>query len=137
MNVLTTAGRLTKSCVLRYTAGGTAIANFSVATDVGFGDKKHAVFIGCSLFGKRAEALSEYLLKGTSVTVSGEADLRLWESNGNHGAEITMNVQDVALQGGKQGGSKPAQKPAEKQHQFRDPEANKGTDWDDSDQIPF
>ena len=146
MIILTAAGRLTKDADLRYTPSGTAIANFTVATDVGFGDKKHAVFIGCSLFGKRAEALAEYLLKGSSVTVSGNADLRLWESNGKHGAEITLNVQEVALQGGRSGdsGASQAQKPEPdkpaqsgfKQGGFRE-EAEKSTDdFEDSD-IPF
>ena len=147
MIILTAAGRLTKDAVLRYTTSGTAIAGFTVATDVGFGDKKHAVFIGCSLFGKRAEALAEYLLKGSSVTVSGNADLRLWESNGKHGAEITLNVQEVALQGGRSGDSgatqgqqdtqRSAQQPAQtgfKQGGFR--EEAEQDDFEDQT-IPF
>ena len=106
MIIITASGRFTKDADLRFTASGTAVLNFTLATDVGFGDSKHPVFIGCSLFGKRAESLAPHILKGGAATVSGNGDLRTWESNNKHGAEVTINVQDVDLQGSSQ---KPAQ----------------------------
>jgi len=118
MNVFTCAGRLTEDAILRFTADQTPVCNFTVASDVGFGEKKHALFIRCSLWGKRGESLSKHLTKGTPVTVSGEADLRTWDSNGKTGTDLTMRVNDVALQGSKPQSSqsgfrdKPAQKPA-------------------------
>ena len=101
MNKLITAGRLVKDGVLRFTGDGKPVLNFTVATDVGFGERKHGVFIECSLWGVRAEKLDAYMKKGQHVTVEGEADLRLWESGDKNGASITCNVADVALQGSK------------------------------------
>ena len=134
MNLLITTGRLTKDAVVRFTAKGDSVAGFTVATDIGYGDNKHALFIDCSVWGKRAEALEPYLKKGTAVTVSGEADLREWESNGKHGANITLRVNDVVLQGG----GKPADKPSDSG--FRKPidARNEPTQDDfDASQIPF
>ena len=102
MIILTVAGRVVKDAEEKFTASGTAVLNFTVASDVGFGDKKHAVFVGCSLWGKRASALAPYIKKGMQITVSGNGDLRLWEANGKHGASIELNVAEVELQGSKQ-----------------------------------
>jgi len=99
MIILTVAGRVVKDAEEKFTASGTAVLNFTVASDVGFGDKKHAVFVGCSLWGKRASALAPYIKKGMQITVSGNGDLRLWEANGKHGASIELNVAEVELQG--------------------------------------
>ena len=101
MIILTVAGRVVKDAEEKFTASGTAVLNFTVASDVGFGDKKHAVFVGCSLWGKRGSALAPYMKKGGQITVSGNGDLRLWESNGKHGASIELNVAEVELQGSK------------------------------------
>ena len=99
MIILTVAGRVVKDAEEKFTASGTAVLNFTVASDVGFGDKKHAVFVGCSLWGKRGSALAPYIKKGMQITVSGNGDLRLWEANGKHGASIELNVAEVELQG--------------------------------------
>jgi len=101
------AGRLTKDADLRTTQSGDAILTFSVAVDVGFGDKKHAVFTDCSIFGKRGETLKQYLTKGCSVTVAGAGDLRSWESNGKSGTSLTCRVAEVTLQGGKRDAGQP------------------------------
>ena len=130
MNLLITTGRLTKDSILRFTASGTPVLNFTVATDVGFGESKHGVFIDCSLFGKRAESLDPYLLKGSQVTVQGEADLRLWESGEKHGANITCNISDVVLQG-----SKSEADTKEKPQGFRKPQNDFGDD--DLEDVPF
>lgn len=107
------AGRLTKDADLRYTTGDsqTPVLGFTVATDIGWGDKKHGVFVKCSLWGQRGEKLDPYLKKGTQVTVIGEGDLRKWDADSGPGAEITCKVQEVELQGGGRQddqGSKPA-----------------------------
>lgn len=99
MNVFTVAGRLTKDGELRFTSSGTPVLGFTVATDVGYGEKKHALFVRCSLWGKRAESLDPYLKKGMPITVYGEADLREWEANGKSGTSLELRVNEVELQG--------------------------------------
>ena len=129
---ITIAGRLTRDATLRFTADSSPVLGFDVACDVGYADKKHAVYIACSLWGKRAESLDPWLKKGTSVTVTGAGDLRLWESNGKSGASIELRVNEVALQGSKPDSDSQA-KPA-KPGGFRD---NTAAEAFDEDKLPF
>jgi len=133
MNVFTVAGRVTGDAEQRFTASGTAVLGFSVATDVGFGDKKHAIFIRCSLWGKRGEALSAYITKGLPVTVTGELDQRKFEHKGETKYSLELNVNEIALQGGKR--DKPQSGHDSTQSGYRDPpKADPGFADDD---IPF
>lgn len=91
------AGRLTKDAESRQ-AGSSNVTAFSVAVDHGFGDKKTTLFFECSWFGKRGEAVRQYLTKGGQVTVAGEFSTR--EYNGK--TYLELNVADLTLQGGGQ-----------------------------------
>jgi len=97
MKNLTIAGRLTKDADLRTTTGGDQVCGFSVAVDDRSGREKTTMFFDCALWGKRGEALSQHLTKGTSVTVAGDLGRR--EHDGK--TYLTIRVQDVTLQGGK------------------------------------
>lgn len=139
MNTAQFAGRLGRNADLRQ--GDTpskSVANFSVAVNVGFGEKKRTLWVGCALWGERAEKLAQYLTKGSAVTVSGDVDLRQYDKkDGTAGAEITCNVQRLTLQGGGEqrearGEQDPPQTLAEKS-QAKAP-ADKG-EFDDD--IPF
>lgn len=136
MNTGTFAGRLGRSADLRQGDTPTkSVANFSVAVNVGFGDKKRTLWVGCSLWGERAEKLAQYLTKGTAVTVSGDVDLRQYDKrDGTAGAEITCNVQRLTLQGGgeEKAAADPPQTMAEKSR--AKPPADAG-EFDDD--IPF
>ena len=72
MNKYICTGYLSQDSDLRYTKNNTAVSNFTVAVNSGYGDHKRTDFIKCVLFGKRAEGLSQYLVKGTLVEVDGE-----------------------------------------------------------------
>jgi single-strand DNA-binding protein len=97
---VTAAGKLGRDAELRTTQQGTRVLGFSLAVDVGFGQHKKTEWLDCAVWGDRAEKLAPYLLKGQSVTVIGEGGLRTWEKNGKNGAAITVNVRELALQGG-------------------------------------
>lgn len=102
MNNATFAGRLGKDAALRVTQSGDPVAAFPLAVDeyAGPGESK-TLWIDCSLWGKRAEALAQHLTKGASITVSGKIGLRTYESNGETRAAMTLRVNDLTLQGGK------------------------------------
>ncbi len=104
MNVLMLEGRLTRDAETRFTQAGKAVAGFTVATDVGFGENKKTLFIDCSLWGKRAEGgLIQYLTKGTAVVVHGELQPNDWtDRDGNQRKGVKLNLADVKLMGGKQ-----------------------------------
>lgn len=67
------------------------------------------------MFGKRAEALSQYLVKGQQVTVIGNVTEREWtDKDGGKRKSMDVRVSDVALMGGKREGAAPAPRQAAK-----------------------
>jgi len=96
MNIITIAGTVGKDAEMKYLNDGTAIAAFSVADSQG---KDKTVWWNCSLFGKRAEALGQYIHKGTKVTVSGQVTEDVWtDKNGQERKSLKVRVNDIALQ---------------------------------------
>lgn len=101
MNIFTFTGRLTRDAETRNTNAGKSVTGFSVANDIGFGDKKRTNFIDCALWGERGEKLCQYLTKGMAVTISGEVEPHLFEGRDAVKAVLKVNVREVELQGGK------------------------------------
>jgi single-strand DNA-binding protein len=100
MNNITVAGTLGKDAEMKYLANGDAICNFSVADSMG--RDKGTIWWNCSLYGKRAESLSPYLLKGQAVTVTGSVSEREWtDKSDTKRKSMDVRVNDVALQGGR------------------------------------
>lgn len=98
MATITVLGKLGKDVEVK-SVNGTTLAKFSIAENVGFGDKQVKIWYDVSLWGKQAESkLIDYLNKGTQVHVSGEFSQR--EYNGKQYNEI--RVYDLKLCGGKQ-----------------------------------
>jgi len=70
----------------------------------------------CSLWGKRADSLAQYIKKGSSVAVFGEVSLEQYTTTqGQAGAKMKINVQNVTLLGG--GQQQPAQAAQQQQPQ--------------------
>ena len=76
VNYIVLIGRLTRDVELKYLSSGTAVAKGAIAVNrrVKKGDewKDEASFFEFVLFGKTAENLSKYLLKGKQIAVEGE-----------------------------------------------------------------
>lgn len=103
MNVITLTGNLGRDAETRYLQDGTAVLSFSVADSQG--KDKPAIWWSCSMFGKRAESLSQYLIKGQQVTVAGQVtESEFTAKDGTPKKAFTVRVVDVALQGGKRDG---------------------------------
>jgi single-strand DNA-binding protein len=129
MNVWTFSGNLGKDCRTKM-VGDSFVANFSVAVTEGYGEKKKTHWVDCAYWGKGAQAVAQYLVKGQAVIVSGEGGMK--EASGDFSAQPTCRVNSLSLAGGKRE-DKPAAKEAPKpQPQAGSPAA----DFDDSD-IPF
>jgi single-strand DNA-binding protein len=85
-------GRLGRDPEVRQTAGGSGVANFSLATDESFKDKngekqKRTEWHNIVVFGKQAEIAGQYLKKGSLVFVDGKIQSRKWKDR--EGAERT------------------------------------------------
>ena len=77
MNVWTFSGRVGADAELRTTQSGEKVLSFRVANDVGFGDRKTTQWVDCSMWGRRAESVANYVKKGDKVVmwyVSGNRD---------------------------------------------------------------
>lgn len=94
MQVINIAGNVGKNAVLRHTKDNEPILNFTVA--VSNGKDKDASWYDCSLFGKRAEAVKDYITKGTRIAVTGRPTFRLHDGKVYPG----VSVNDFTLLGG-------------------------------------
>lgn len=71
MNKVILLGRLTRDPELRFAAGsGNAVTRFTLAVKREF-KKDEADFINCVAFGKQAETIAQYLLKGRQIALAG------------------------------------------------------------------
>jgi single-strand DNA-binding protein len=131
MNNIIIAGQLGRDAELRALPDGTPVASFSVADSQG--RDKPTIWWRCSLFGKRADSLAPYLVKGQAVTITGSISEREYEKDGVTHKSIDVRVNDVALQGGRREDAAPAPAPAPKRAA---PRPASGFD-DMDDDIPF
>lgn len=110
-------GNLGRDPEMRYTPSGTPVTSFSVATNRKYtgGDGqtvKETTWFRVSVFGKAAEACSEYLRKGSEVLVEGRltpdkntGGPRVYEGAKGAGANYEVTANTVRFLGGKGAGS--------------------------------
>ena len=107
VNHVTLIGRLTRDAELKYTAAGFAISNFSIAVNRRRknGDQwvEEANYFDINLFGKAAESLKPYLVKGKQIAVEGELKQDRWEQDGQSRSKVVITAGNVQLLGGGQG----------------------------------
>lgn len=134
MNSLNFTGRIGKDCEQRFTANGDAVTSFAAAFDSGFGDKKVTTWVNCSIWGKRGEAVSPYLTKGSQIAVSGELTNREYtDKEGHKRYSLDVRVNDVTLIGGK-----PETSPVTQQNARRPASSPQPSGVEDmGDDIPF
>jgi single-stranded DNA-binding protein len=109
------------------------------------------LWIDCALWGKRAEALAQYLVKGTPVTVCGDVDIRTYtKTDGTAGAALTCRVDKLTFGGKSEGGgyrepsqaAAPAAPESAAKQRFREslrtqPSPQAAAGFDDELDIPF
>ncbi len=100
MRIATFAGYIGRDAELRFIPSGDAVAGFSLAISTGTKDNPATLWVDCSLWGKRAESLASYLLKGTPVTVCGNVGLEQYTTkSGQAGAKLTCRVDKLTFGG--------------------------------------
>jgi len=160
VNKVIIVGNLGQDPEVRYTPGGAAITNISIATSDSWKDKNsgqmqektewHRVVF----FGKLAEIAGEYLRKGSQVYVEGKLQTRKWQDKQGQDKYTTEIVVDgfngvMQMLGGRgDGGGAPMGKAPQEQQsqQNQQPQAQPNQapaqpsgDFDNSfdDDIPF
>ena len=104
LNHVTLIGRLTRDADLKYTASGYAVSKFSIAVNrsVKRGDnwETDVSFFEIVLWGKKAESLNKYLLKGKQIGVDGELRQERWQQDGQNRSKVEVVANNVQLLGG-------------------------------------
>ena len=102
MNNLNFTGNLGRDAEKKFLPNGDAIVSFSAALTSGYGDKAITTWLNCSGFGKRYEAVSQYLLKGTKVAISGEFQARPYTTKeGIEKLSLEVRINDLTILGSK------------------------------------
>jgi single-strand DNA-binding protein len=116
VNKVILIGRLGKDPEVRFTQGGKAVANFSIATDESYKDaqgekQKKTEWHNIVVWGNSVEAfVQKYLHKGDMVFIEGKLQTRSWEKDGNKKYTTEVNVTDIkGLVTGDGGSSTPTQ----------------------------
>lgn len=112
INKVIIVGYLGADPELRYTSGGTAVSNFSVATSRKWKDKsgqtkEETEWVKVVAWGKTAEVCKEYLAKGKLVYVEGRLQTSSWEDrdgNKRYKTEVVTEQVKFLGGGGKSGG---------------------------------
>ncbi|MGD8310418.1 MAG: single-stranded DNA-binding protein, partial [Chromatiales bacterium] len=141
-------GNLGADPEVRYTAGGSAVANIRLATSETWKDRQsgeqqertewHRVV----LFGKLGEIAGEYLKKGSKVYIEGRLQTRKWQGQDGQDRFTTEVVgNDMQMLDSRGGGSasfdegRPSSSSREQAPSYGQPPASGGDDFDDD--IPF
>ena len=105
LNKVFLIGNLTRDPELRYTPGGTAVANLGIAVNRRFKDssgelKEEVCFLTVTVWDKQAEACCQYLKKGRPVFVEGVLQSRFWETgDGQKRSAIDVRAERVQFLG--------------------------------------
>ena len=110
VNKVLLLGRLGQDIELRYTPNGDAVGNCTMATsetwkDKGTGERKEKTeWHRLVIWGRRAEGLKDYLLKGTQIYVEGRLQTRQWEAkDGGKRSTTEVRVDSIEFVGGGRG----------------------------------
>lgn len=145
-NKIIVVGNLGRDPELRYTPQGTAVCNFSIATNEKKRDKAGELqdvttWFRVTLWNKQAENASKYLTKGSSVYIEGRLRIEEWnDKDGKNRFTLEVNASDMQfLSGG--GRSDEMSSDTGSEDQFHDTTGNSASagisNSPSDDDIPF
>lgn len=110
LNKVLLIGNLTRDPELRYTAGGTSVATFTIATNRTYTDStgnttETAEFTSIVAWAKLGEICAQLLKKGTKVFVEGRLQTSSWQTKEGSTAKRTeVVITDMIVLGGAKSG---------------------------------
>ncbi len=111
VNKVILVGRLGRDPETRYTGGGQAVANFSVATDETYKDRngerqKRTEWHKIVVWGKQAEIAQQYLKKGSLIFIEGRIQSREWQDKeGQKRTSFEIVANNFRMLGGRAEGA--------------------------------
>jgi len=120
LNEVVISGRLTRDSELRFTPSGTPVTDVVIASNRIWSKdsdrQEETTFVDVTIWGKQAESLNEYLVKGRHLMVVGRLKLNKWETEeGDKRSKLTMVAEKINLTpGGNKNNNKPPSQSKEK-----------------------
>lgn len=142
VNKVILVGNLGRDAEVRSTTSGTSVATISIATTDVWNDKtgnkqEKTEWHRVVLWGKTAETLQEYLLKGRQIYVEGRLQTREWQDrDGNKRYTTETRADRVVLLGGR-GNSAGDGSGGSQERQAEPPSGSGDTGGLTEDDIPF
>ncbi len=108
-NRVVLVGNITRDIELKYTQGGTAVTEVTIAVN----DRRKSAtgewveettFVDVTLWGRTAEVASEYLSKGSPILVEGRLKLDMWETDGQKRSKLRVIGERMQMLSGGGGG---------------------------------
>lgn len=101
-------GNLTRDPQVRFTPGGTAVAEIGLAVNRRYLDKQsnqwkdEVTFVDVTLWGRTAEVAGEYLTKGRQVFIEGRLQLDSWDDKetGQKRSKMRVVCENMTMVGG-------------------------------------
>lgn len=111
-NKVILVGNLTRDPQVKYTTGGTAVAELGIAVSRQWFDKQsnskkeETTFVDVTLWGRTAEVAGEYLAKGRPVLIEGRLQLDTWEDRETKQKRSKLRVvgENMTMLGSRSGG---------------------------------
>jgi len=103
LNKVTLIGNVGRDPEVRTMNGGDMVANFSIATSESWGKgeerQERTEWHKVVVWGKLAEIIEKYVLKGTKIYVEGQLQTRSWEKEGvkQYSTEVVLRGFDAKL----------------------------------------
>lgn len=99
LNVCTFVGRVTRDAVVESVgAKGTQITRFAIANNTGFGQYEKTNFFNVQIWGKQGVAVSQYLVKGKQIAVTGTLENNKWQDQqGNSHDSWNLTANSITL----------------------------------------
>lgn len=111
MNVCIFQGNITREPELKFIpSSGLAVVKFGLALNDGWGEKKTTSFINMVAFSKTAEAIANYVTKGSKVTV--RCHVKTGSYDNNEGKKLYTTdfiVDEIEFPSKKEGQTQPRQ----------------------------
>ena len=103
MNKCWITGRITKDLTLEHTKSGTAVCQFSIATNrqITRDGEKQVDFINCVVWNKQAENLAKYQSKGNLIGIQGQLRVDNYETNGEKKHKTYVLCENIEFLGSK------------------------------------
>lgn len=105
INKVILIGRLGRDPEIKYTANGTSVCNFSIATDERYKDsggeyRERTEWHNIVMWSKLAEIAGQYLKKGSLVYIEGKLQTRSWEQDGVKRYTTEVVATEMKMLGG-------------------------------------